>query len=90
MPGLQRVYEEYKPRGLVNTWEESNSLNSGRGAGYTYALVLQAENVTAAYRVSSLPTLCVIGVDGTIIYRLSRIDDNLGMVIEGHPKEHER
>jgi hypothetical protein len=57
-------------------------------SGYTYGLLLKGEEVAEAYRISSLPTLYVIGVDGTIVHRLSGIDDNLEGVIERHLKQH--
>ena len=92
MPGLQRLHEKYKGRGVVvfgvNAWEESNPVEFMKRSGYTYGLLLKGEEVAEAYRVSSLPTLYVIGVDGTIVHRLSGIDDNLEGVIERHLKEH--
>jgi thiol-disulfide isomerase/thioredoxin len=94
MPTLQRVYEEYKNRGVVvfglNTWEESDAVEFMKRSGYTYGILLKGEQVAAAYRVSKLPTLYVINVDGTIIHRLSGIDDNLSTLIEKYLKEQGR
>lgn len=94
MPGLQRLYQKYKDRGVVvfgvSTWEESNPAEFMKRSGYTYLLLLKGEEAAAAYRVSYLPTLYVIGSDGAIIYRLSGIDDNLEIVIEKYLKEHPR
>ncbi len=94
MPTLQRVYEEYKNRGVVvfglNTWEESDAVEFMKRSGYTYGVLLKGEQVAAAYRVSKLPTLYVINVDGTIIHRLSGIDDNLSTLIEKYLKEQGR
>jgi thiol-disulfide isomerase/thioredoxin len=94
MPGLQKAYQDYKDRGVVvfgvNAWEESNAVEFMKRSGYTYGLLLNGEQAAAAYRVSTLPTLYVINVDGTIIHRLSGIDDNLGMLIERYLKDQGR
>jgi thiol-disulfide isomerase/thioredoxin len=94
MPSLQKLSQEYKDRGVVvfglNTWEESNAVEFMKRSGYTYGLLLKAEEVAAAYRVSTLPTLYVINVDGTIIHRLNGIDENLSTVIERYLKEQGR
>jgi thiol-disulfide isomerase/thioredoxin len=91
MPSLQRLHQDYQDRGVVvfgiNTWEESNSAEFMKRSGYTYGLLLKGEEAAAAYRVSSLPTLYVIDVDGTVIHRLSGTDDNLRIFIEKHLKE---
>ena len=94
MPTLQKLSQEYKDRGVVvfglNAWEESNAVEFMKRSGYTYGLLLKAEEAAAAYRVSKLPTLYVINVDGTIIHRLSGIDDNLSTVIDKYLKEQGR
>ena len=94
MPSLQKLSVDYKDRGVVvlglNTWEESNAVEFMKRSGYTYGLLLKAEEAAAAYRVSKLPTLYVINVDGTIIHRLSGIDENLSTVIERYLKEQGR
>ncbi|MGH9960793.1 MAG: TlpA family protein disulfide reductase, partial [Pyrinomonadaceae bacterium] len=92
MPGLQSLHERYNSRGVVvfgvNTWEESNPVEFMKRSGYTYGLLLKGEDVAQAYRVGSLPTLYVIGVDGKVIRRASGIDDGLAGLIEKHLKEH--
>jgi thiol-disulfide isomerase/thioredoxin len=92
MPGLQSLHERYNSRGVlvfgVNTWEENNPVEFMKRSGYTYGLLLKGEGVAQGYRVVSLPTLYVIGVDGTVIHRLRGIDDNLAGLIEKHLKEH--
>ncbi len=92
MPGLQNLHERYGSRGVVvfgvNTWEESNPVEFMKRGGYSYGLLLKGEGVAQAYRVSSLPTLYVIGVDGTIIHGVRGIDDSLTGLIESHLKEH--
>jgi hypothetical protein len=74
----------------VNTWEESNPTEFMKRGGYTYGLLLKGEGAALAYRVSSLPTLYVIGVDGTIIHRVRGIDDGLGQLLEKYLKENGR
>ena len=92
MPGLQSLHERYRSRGVVvfgvNTWEESNPVEFMERSGYTYGLLLKGEGIAQVYRVSSLPTLYVIGVDGKIIHRVRGIDDDLGPLIEKHLREH--
>ena len=94
MPGLQSLHEKYNGRGVmvfgVNTWEESNPTEFMKRGGYTYGLLLKGEGAALAYRVSSLPTLYVIGVDGTIIHRVRGIDDGLGQLLEKYLKENGR
>ncbi len=91
MPGLQNLHERYGSRGVavfgVNTWEESNPVEFMKRSGYTYGLLLKGEAVAQSYRVGSLPTLYVVGVDGTIIHRVRGIDDDVGQLIEKHLKE---
>lgn len=91
-PGLQNLHERYRDRGVVvfgvNTWEESDPVEFMKRGGYAYGLLLKGEAVAQAYRVSGLPTLYVIGVDGTIIHGVRGIDDNLPGLIESHLKEH--
>jgi thiol-disulfide isomerase/thioredoxin len=86
MPNLQKLHQEYKDRGVVvfglNSWEESNAVEFMKRSGYTYGLLLKGEQAAAVYRVSKLPTLYVINREGTIIHRLSGIDDNLSTLIE--------
>jgi thiol-disulfide isomerase/thioredoxin len=92
MPGLQSLHERYNARGVavfgVNTWEESNPVEFMKRSEYTYGLLLKGEEVARAYRVGSLPTLYVIGVDGTVIHRVRGIDDDMVGLIERHLKEH--
>lgn len=91
MPTLQKVHQEYKSRGVVvfgvNAWEDSNAIEFMKRSGYTYGLLLNGEKVAEAYRVSKLPTLYVINVDGTVIHRLSGIDDNLSALLEKYLKK---
>jgi thiol-disulfide isomerase/thioredoxin len=92
MPGLQALHERYGGRGAVvfglNAWEKSNPAEFMKRSGYTYGLLLKGEGVAEAYRVGTLPTLYVIGVDGRIIHRASGIDDGLAGLIEKHLREH--
>lgn len=91
MPTLQKVYDQFKDRGVevfgVNVWEESNAAEFMKRNSYTYGLLLNGERVADAYGVPSLPTLYVIGPDGTIIHRVEGLDDNLAVFIESRLKE---
>jgi len=81
MPEIQRLHEKYLSRDLivfgVNTWEESNSSGYMKEQGFTYGLLLKGEDIAKAYRVNILPTVYVIGGDGTIIFRSIGVHDNL-------------
>ncbi|CAN5646531.1 hypothetical protein BH24ACI3_BH24ACI3_00320 [soil metagenome] len=86
MPELQKIHDRFKAQGVevygVNVWEESNAIEFMKRSGYTYGLLLNGEAVANAYRVSSLPTLYVIGRDGKIIRQTKGVDDTLEKFLE--------
>lgn len=90
MPVLQKIYERFKDRGVevfgVNAWEDSNSAEFMKRAGYTYGLLQKGETIADAYHIPSLPTLYVVGADGKIIHSVKGLDDNLDEHIEAYLK----
>ncbi len=90
MPSLQSVHDRYGTLGVevfgVNVWEESNAAEFMKRNGFTYGLLLKGETVADAYHVPSLPTLYIIGPDGTIIHWAKGLEENLDALIENHLK----
>ncbi len=72
MPGVQRLHEKYKDRGLVAvglaTWDKGDPKQYMESKKYTYGLVLGADPVALEYKVTGIPTFYVIGPDGKIVY----------------------
>ena len=70
MPSLQKVHEKYGGAGAVvlglNCWENADPDKFMKDNKFTYATLLQADSVASAYGVSGIPTLVVVGKDGTI------------------------
>jgi hypothetical protein len=55
---------------------------------YAYALLLEGEEIAESYRVTTLRSLYIIGVDGRIIYSHEGVNDkNLAALIKKHLKE---
>lgn len=72
MPGIQKIHEKYKDKGVVvlgmNCWESGDAAAYMKENGITYGLILRADDAAKAYGVSGIPTLYVIGTDGKVIY----------------------
>jgi thiol-disulfide isomerase/thioredoxin len=72
MPGMQRLYDKYRTLGVeilgINVWEESNAAAYMSQKHYTYPLLLKGEKVAEAYQATVLPTVYLIGSDGTILF----------------------
>ncbi len=73
MPSLQKLHEKYKDSGVLvlgmNCWESGDAQAHMKDNGFTYGLMLKADDVAKAYGVSAIPTLIVVGPDGKIIHR---------------------
>jgi hypothetical protein len=55
----------------------------------TYGLLLKGEEVAPVYGVGILPAVCIIGVDGRVIYSHAGADHkNLDALIREHLKAH--
>ncbi len=73
MPAVQRLHDEFRGRPVrvygVSCWERGNALGVMLERGFTYGLVTGGDELARRYGVGALPTLVVIGVDGSEIYR---------------------
>lgn len=95
MPGVQRLHEKYKDRGLVAvglaTWDRGDPKAYMESKKYTYGLVLGADPVALEYKVTGIPTFYVIGPDGKIVYSAVGYDasheEQIGALIEKYLPE---
>ncbi len=76
MPGVQKFHEKYKDKPVavlgVNCWERSGDPAAFmKDKGYTYPLLLKADEVAAKYKVTGIPTFYLIGPDGKILLAYS-------------------
>jgi hypothetical protein len=60
--------------------------------GYSYGLMLNGETISAAYGVSGMPTIYVVGIDGRIIHAgfgaNAIAEERRRAFIEGYLTEH--
>jgi thiol-disulfide isomerase/thioredoxin len=87
MPRMQKLHEKYKDQGVsvfgVNSWENQDPAGFMQQKRYTYGLLLKGEQITEAYKVTTMPAVYMIGADGRIIYSHEGVDDkNLSGLIE--------
>ncbi len=72
MPEIQSIYEKYSQDDVkvygVNVWESGDPAAFMDEHGYTYGLLLQGDQVADDYKVTGIPTMYVIGPDGTIAF----------------------
>ena len=72
MPRLQKLHEKLADKGVVvlgvNSWENSDPVKLMQKKRYSYELLLNGEQIAEAYKVTTLPVVYIIGLDGTIIY----------------------
>ncbi len=72
MPTLQELHETYGDSGLtvvgVNTWESGDPAAFMEEHGYDYTVVLEGDPVAEDYMVTGIPTLYLIGRDGTVLF----------------------
>lgn len=68
MPGIQKIHERFAGRPVevlgMNCWESGDPVGYMKSQGYTYGLVLKADDLAAQYKVRGIPTFVVIGMDG--------------------------
>jgi thiol-disulfide isomerase/thioredoxin len=93
MTRMQKLHEKYKDQGVVvfgvNSWEKKDPVELMKQKRYNYGLLLKGEDIAAAYKVTSLPAVYMIGADGKIIYCHEGVDDkNLASLIEKYLKAH--
>lgn len=89
MPSIQKIHERFADKGLVvlgmNCWESGDPAKYMDEKGYTYGLMVGADDVAEAYGVSGIPTFYLIGKDGEIVHvevGFSGQTDNLAEMIQ--------
>jgi thiol-disulfide isomerase/thioredoxin len=89
MPALQRLHERYKDKPVaifaVNCWERSPQVDPAgflKQSGYTYPVLLNANDVAQAYKVTGIPTFYLIGTDGKILLASSGVSADAERQIE--------
>lgn len=73
MPKLQELHEQFSEQGVkvigISTWEKGGDpAKLIAEKQLTYQMLINGDEVAQKYKVSALPTLYIIGADGTIIY----------------------
>jgi thiol-disulfide isomerase/thioredoxin len=81
MPGVQKLHDKYKDRGVMvfgmNSWESGDPAGYMKEKGFTYTTLLKADGVAQAYQVSGIPTFYVVGPDGKVIFSFIGFDPEL-------------
>ncbi len=72
MPGVQKIHEAYKDKGVVvlgmNCWEKGGDPKAFmESKKYTYGLMLKSDAAAEGYGVSGIPAFFLIGPDGKIL-----------------------
>lgn len=93
MPRMEKLHQKYKDQGVavfgVSSWETGDPVAVMKKKKCTYGLLLKGEEVAPVYGVGILPAVCIIGVDGRIIYSHAGADHkNLDALIREHLKAH--
>jgi thiol-disulfide isomerase/thioredoxin len=93
MRQMQKLHEKYRDRGVavfgVNSWDKQDPIPLMKERHCTYRLLFKGEEISKQYKISSLPTVYIIGVDGRIIYRHQGAGNkNLDKLLEKYLTEH--
>lgn len=91
MPRMQKLHEKFSNGGVVvfgiNSWENGDATALMTKKGYRYGLLLNGEQIAESYKVTTLPVVYIVGVDGKIIYCHEGEDHkDLSAMIEKHLK----
>ena len=91
MPRMQKLQEKLANKGVVvfgiNSWENGDPRAFMTKQGYSYGLLLNGERIAESYKVTTLPVVYIVGLDGKIIYCHEGEDHkDLSAVIEKHLK----
>jgi peroxiredoxin len=92
MPRMQKLYDKYHDKDVVvfgiNSWEQKDPIAFMQKKRLAYQLLLKGEQIADSYRVTILPSVYVVGVDGRIIYSHVGVDHkDLADLIEKHLQE---
>jgi thiol-disulfide isomerase/thioredoxin len=73
MPGVQRISQQFAGRPVAvvgaNCWERSDPEAYMRSNGYTYELMLQADDLAKKYGVKGIPTFVILSPKGEQVYK---------------------
>lgn len=75
MPELQKLHNKYKDRGVrvigVNLYEENPdaAVKYKKDKGYTYGMLLRADDLGQKLQINSIPTVIVLDAQGNIVVR---------------------
>jgi thiol-disulfide isomerase/thioredoxin len=91
MPRMQKLYDRYHDEAVVvfgiDSWENSDPIAFMKKKRYRYGLLLKGEDIAPAYRVTTLPSVYIIGADGRVIYSHEGVDEkNPAELIEKYLK----
>jgi thiol-disulfide isomerase/thioredoxin len=92
MPRMQKLYQKYQDRDVVvfgvNAWEQKDAAAFMQQQRFAYSLLLKGEQIAESYRVTILPSVYIVGVNGRVIYSHVGVDHkDLGELIEKQLKE---
>jgi peroxiredoxin len=80
MPKLEKLHQKYKDRGVVvlgvNSFETGDPVTAMNKNRLTYKLLLKGEDIAAAYGITTVPAIYVIGVDGKVLYFQAGVEDH--------------
>ncbi|HLO40080.1 MAG TPA: TlpA disulfide reductase family protein, partial [Phycisphaerales bacterium] len=74
MPSIQRIHEKFKDKDVVViglNWERSPTADPHKymaDNGFTYKLVLNADQIADTYRIRGWPTFYIVGRAGEIVW----------------------
>ena len=91
MPRMQKLQQKFADKGVVvfgvNSWENGDAIALMKSKRYSYELLLHGEQIADAYKVTTLPVVYIVGLDGKIIYCHEGEDQkDLSAVIEKYFK----
>jgi len=92
MPRMQKLQQKFADKGVVvfgvNSWENGDAIALMKEKRYSYELLLHGEQIADAYKVTTLPVVYIVGLDGKIIYCHQGEDQkDLSAVIEKYFKQ---
>ncbi|CAG0990819.1 partial glutathione peroxidase, partial [Anaerolineae bacterium] len=74
MPGIQKIHEKYKEKGVAvvgMNYERNAAANPAKfmkDNGYTYGLVLKADTIADKYKVNGWPTFYILDKEGKVLW----------------------
>ena len=95
MPGMQKISEDYTESIVVigmNFWDDpGEAVAFFKKKGYTYLMLLETESLDKVYNITGIPSVFLIGIDGTIVHYDSgwgeSSDDEYREVLKAYLKE---